>query len=175
MDIKENVYIWATKCDCYENGFIISGVPFDNDYGFGFEDRRNYIGNILLINNKRSIKTTTELSILHIQGRGISWYLETECMLDSSFMLTNNILLKHIYSGLVNFKPSEYAKEVFNKYYDDIYPVISSDFIGILIYTGKEFLIEAFSDKQHCDILNKGYSLIFSEFNEEAGIIKLTK
>jgi len=167
MDISGKLYIWVTEIKPYEDkNYILDGRPFDDEYGFGLEDLRNYSGDILFVSSKEYTKSKVEIGLAHISRKGTLWTLKTDYLPITPFLMTSNTLIKHKYSGKISLNPSEEAKQIFNNFQSNIYPIVSTDFIGIIVYTNSSWWLEAFSELDK-EILTKEQNIILSESSIE--------
>lgn len=70
MDINGQVYIWVTDVKLFEEGCILDGRAFDDEFGFGGEDIRRYSGNILIVSKNESINLSSEIGLIHFHIEG---------------------------------------------------------------------------------------------------------
>lgn len=174
MDIKGQVYIWVTDVKLFEEGYILDGRAFDDEFGFGGEDIRRYSGNVLIVSNNGSINLSSEIGLIHISRKGTLWTLDSKRLSATPFLLTSNTSIKHKYSGYVELQPSNNAKVIFDKFEKGIYPIVSNNFIGVITYENGAIWLDAFSDTNG-EILAKEEVVSFSELGVEAGTIKRTE
>lgn len=91
MDISGKLYIWVTEIKPYEDkNYILDGRPFDDEYGFGLEDLRNYSGDILFVSSKEYTKSKVEIGLAHISRKGKLWTLKTDYLPITPFLMTSN-------------------------------------------------------------------------------------
>ncbi|MFD0671908.1 hypothetical protein [Cohnella sp. GCM10027633] len=170
MDTKKHIYIWVTKAEPFEGAnFLLDGIAFDGDFGFGDKNSRSYSGQIIMISFDESVISKGEISTIHISRKGFKWVLESNQTVATPFLLTNNLTLKKSYSGMVSARLTDFFKMVFERAGTGVYPVIASNFLGILHYDNASLYLRAYSAE---DLKIKNEKLFFSEWDMEIGIVE---
>lgn len=175
MDINKHMYIWINSIfKETKEAIIVDGNEYDNEFGFGLNNR-TYLGDYLEISKNFSIKKHGEIDIIHYSHGGFKWYIEnTQSELIIPFLLTSDIDLCHIFSGEIQLEINKEVINIFSKFPNSNFPIISDKCIGNLnIKEGKYFYIDVFSnlDINNLDILKEKFC--FPEFTNSIGKVFL--
>lgn len=170
MDISQNIYIWVTDAEPFEDGkLLLDGISFDGYFGFGDENCRSYAGQLLMISDNESMTSDCGISTIHLSRNGYKWVLESNTTVTTPFLLTNNLTLKNSYYGSVSASLTDFSSKVFERDVTGAYPVIASNFIGILQNDNFSLSLIAFSAE---DSIIPYEKVFFSEWEKELGIVK---
>lgn len=173
MDIHQYMYLWITESEPFENGgYLLDGLAFDGDFGFGSDGTRSYRGDLTLLTQSESMAIMGEVSTIHISRKGVKWVLETERILSPPFLLTNNLDINIQFYGKVKADLTDFSRMIFDRDRRGSYPIAGSNFLGIVSYDNSSLLLQAYSENE---ISINSEKVFFSEWDEEMGTVNLLK
>lgn len=173
MDINKEMYIWVdTIFQKNKYGIVVDGNSFDEELGFGLE-KRMFEGEFIQISKSGRIMDNGRIEMIHYSHFGLKWIINNASpFLDIPFLLTNNLSINHIYSGLAQFTPSREAEISFNKYQNNSFAIVSKQCIGNLCVNKKSFYFDIFSDKSNLKAMNfKEETFSFAGYSNSIGKI----
>jgi hypothetical protein len=171
MDIENEVYIWVEFAEKNESGFLIQGIAFDGDFGFGKEGCRSFSGEVSIISNSTHETTYVELSVAHLKGKGSAWQIISESVPSPPFIISTNVALHGPSSLKVKVALTDSANEIFEKDRFAAYPVVGNNIIGILEYMAGDSRLLFFSERSDMQ-LSYPTEIFFSEWSMPVGLIR---
>lgn len=163
--------IWVTyvRLDGGDGNWLIDGFGFDDEYGFGFDGKRSYVGMASLITNEKRISRNVEVGVAHYD-RGVAWYMNADFIPEAPFLITENDELEFSGGFEVGVEFSQDAVRFLDPGIDDtITPIISEHWVGILEIKSAVCRLQVFSKKGV--VPAKGESIIGAEWECELGQI----
>ncbi len=182
MVIKNQIAIWITEIIEEEerNQWLIKGLAFDGDYGFGDETIRSYQGETSIISLCRKDIVQTILFAVHsTRIPSPLWSLRINnssiSLPDPPFLITDILNFSVCINELQDILLSQEAEAIFFRDgVGEIYPISTSSLFGILKYKETNtFWLTAFSENGilNYDLLSKE-KLMFSEWGITVGFLK---
>lgn len=158
--------------------WLLKGIAFDGDYGFGNEDTRSYRGKSAIISlTKKKIVETVIHTAHSTRISAPLWSLEISNfpaeIPEPPFLLTDITDLNIVLDDLVELQLSEEAQKIFKRdKVGDIYPVSTSFWFGILkLKQMNNFGLTLFIPNDASHLLSKE-EIIFSEWDIPVGYLR---
>lgn len=170
MDIENEIYIWVESVEKYESGFLVQGIAFDGDFGFGKDGARSFSGEVLIVSSSTRKTAFVEMSVAHVKGKGGVWKIVSDTVPSPPFLISSNHDLHGPAAVEINISPAASACEVFKRDGGGRYPVVGSNVIGILDYMEGDSRLIFFSDRYDLK-LSCPTEIFFSEWGISAGLI----
>ena len=171
MDIENEVYIWVESVEKNESGFLVQGIAFDGDFGFGKEGGRSFSGEVLIVSISTRKTAFVEISVAHVKGKGGVWQIVSDAVPAPPFLISSNHDLHGPNDMEINISPTASACEIFERDGAGRYPVVGSNIIGILDYMEGGSRLLFFSDRDDLK-LSCPTEIFFSEWGISAGSIR---
>ena len=196
MDINKYIYIWinytkhrkgtdvlkAVKVgeeitwveSIKEDTIVFDGNTFDEEFGFGGDEKeRYYNGELVCLSKEFHLAITGELSTCHKQRIGTQWSIYgCKNFPSSPFLLTNNNNIRHVYNGEVNIEQTEAAREIFEFYAEDKdFTIISENMIGVIQQKNNKYYLDLFAESDFDNDEMKDEKFFFAQDGDEACII----
>ncbi len=134
MDI--NLFIWVTNVIVEGGESVLDGVVFDEDFGFGCEDIRNFNGNMAIYTTLEKVLIESELSVIHVAGKGVLWSLKSTNIPAPPFLLSNRVDLSGVIETPVSVHFTSEAKKALEGSGYGFYPILVKGTVGIFNYNG---------------------------------------
>lgn len=167
MDISKFVYIWVKTKEPSDNGMLLDGLAFDGEYGFGHEEVRNFKGKLAVLSRSCRSEIDVNLSTAHESGKGVLWYIDTDNLPSTPFLITSNLELQGLLTVSIALQPTRETIEIFNRDGATSYPVSSSKFIGVLQHENNSDTLIAFADTKY--LITNEIELTFCEWDSLVG------
>lgn len=145
--------IWVTESSLltYSPEVLrVNGTPIDGSHGFGNQNKKGYIGEVILLSPKyRSIQYLS-IDRIHTTRNGWGWGIETTTSLpDPPFLISSDLATKIVFNGFIELLDNQ---DVIDDSQPDNYPyaVASKNYFGIItVKENKKIHLIAFSSKQN--------------------------
>jgi hypothetical protein len=171
MDISNHVYIWVTSVDTLGDGFVLNGLAFDGEFGFGEDEVREYLGTLVALSDAQRSVISAELSTIHIAGKGVLWSMDTDKLPNAPFLLTSNFDLTGPVIRDITLSPTAEVSEIFQRDREESYTVRSAHVVGILEHSDEHDVLIGFTTGNE-DLAGLD-ELEFSEWGIELGKVAI--
>lgn len=173
MDINNHMYLWIdtiVKENQDGNGIIMDGDAYDDELGFG-ADKRRYEGKFVQVSKEGRIEGNGRIDMVHYLHKGLMWNASNISLaLKPPFVITDNLRLRHVFSGYILLTPSINAEEVFARYLGHNLAILSEHCIGSIHVNQKDTYLHVFSDNNYLkclDILQEDFC--FAGYTDNIG------
>lgn len=176
MDINKGMYIWVdtiSRNDWNGSGTVVDGDSYDEELGFG-TDKRGYKGDFLQIFEKETVVNKGDIGMIHISRVGLKWIVNSEKEINKvPFLMTDNLNMKHLFSGSIMLDPSASAQKAFERYPNQNLSIWSQRCIANISINDDLYSIDVFSDQNIGipDIVNEDFC--FAGYDDIIGTLTL--
>ncbi len=140
MATNGKMAIWVSAVAPVEvaGEYLVSGIGFDSDFGFGSEEARSFKGEALFLNKEARLFQSTEVMRAHTPGENLSYTVVANKLLNVPFLMASDIQLKVIFDGKITFDPTEDGLDVLQKHGTfPEFPVGGNEWIGVFRFEDK--------------------------------------
>lgn len=177
MVINNHLAIWITeKIHRQDNEWLLKGLAFDSNYGFGREDVTSFEGNTAIhyIRGKSSVHAQV-FATHSTRIPGALWTIQvSEASFEfpsPPFLVTDIVTIDCVFYDVVKMEFTKHASEVFDHYGSGTtYPIGTDAWFGLLEQkAGETFFLTAFSSQKDCML--KSEEILFLEWDIPVGYI----